>query len=74
MNLKGQWDKLTESQQWNLIYCFHRKLWRGYWGLKKKYLIANEKGENLKDMENTLGDDIHPKNVYENLLALLQTN
>lgn len=39
-------DKLTESQQWNLIYCFHRKLWRGYWGLKKKYLIANEKGEN----------------------------
>ena len=46
MNLKGQWDKLTESQQWNLIYCFHRKLWRGYWGLKKKYLIANEKGEN----------------------------
>ena len=46
MNLKGQWYKLTESQQWNLIYCFHKKLWRCYWGLKKKYLIANEKGEN----------------------------
>ena len=46
MDLKGQWDKLTESQQWNLIYCFHKKLWRCYWGLKKKYLIANEKGEN----------------------------
>ena len=45
MDLKGQWDKLTESQQWNLIYCFHKKLWRCYWGLKKKYLIANEKGE-----------------------------
>ena len=29
---------------------------------------ANEKGENLKDMENTLGDDIHPKNVYENFV------
>ena len=27
---------------------------------------ANEKSEHLKDMENTLGDEIHPKNVYEN--------
>lgn len=46
MNLKGQWNKLTKFQQWNLIFFAHRKLWRNYWGIKKKYLIANEKGEN----------------------------
>lgn len=46
MNLKGQWNKLNKFQQGNLIFFAHRKLWRNYWGLKKKYLIANEKGEN----------------------------
>ena len=46
MNLKGQWNKLNKFQQGNLIFFARRKLWRNYWGLKKKYLIANEKGEN----------------------------
>ena len=46
MNLKGQWNKLNKFQQGNLIFFACRKLWRDYWGLKKKYLIANEKGEN----------------------------
>ena len=46
MDLKGQWNKLNKFQQGNLIFFACRKLWRDYWGLKKKYLIANEKGEN----------------------------
>jgi hypothetical protein len=46
MNLKGQWNKLNKFQQLDLIFFANIKLWRHYWGLKKKYLIANEKGEN----------------------------
>ena len=46
MNLKGQWNKLNKFQQGNLIFFAHSKLCRDYWDLKKKYLIANEKGEN----------------------------
>lgn len=46
MNLKGQWNKLNKSQQWDLIFLANSKLWKYYWGTKKKYLLENEKSEN----------------------------
>lgn len=48
MNLKGQYDKLTQEQKNDLIYvahlaieCHNYKLWKKYWITKKNYLLKN---------------------------------
>ena len=53
MNIQGQYNKLTKIQildlkyiAWLAVMTKNYKLWRKYWGTKKKYLLENEKGEN----------------------------